>query len=278
MFVLAVCVVAASFAVVHAQGKPKPDPNLMTIAKSGQVIRMPKTKAIYWGSAWNSPATAGDIITGMDTFFEGLSGSHYAELASEYGDKNGAISPLSVYLGHQIDTSEPPAGVLSNSTVVAKVCSATGNNPDPNGMYFLFTANSAPLVGTCAVRTWGTCGRKPVQAVYVPYMNGTDPQCRGVLDRGDDGSVSGHSPALGQYGNVAANNYMKAITNPSGLGWTDAIGDDIAFKCDGIFIPMGTFEQFSNGSLWTLRMKWSNAAYQAGTGTLNKKGLPGCVQ
>jgi hypothetical protein len=277
--VVSVCVAAASLVVVHAQGKGKTDPNLMTIAKAGQVIRNPKTMAIYWGSAWNNPATAGDIITGMDSFFTGLSDSHFAELASEYGDKNGLISSLSIYLGHVIDSTEPPAGALSTSAVVAEACKASGNNPDPNGVYFVYTSTPASLPGTCAIRAYGTCGarRLPVQAVYVPYMTGTDGQCRGVLDQGDDGSVTGHSTALGQYGNVAANQFMNNITDPNGNGWKDAFGDGIAFKCDGIFIPSGNFEQFSDGSLWTVRMKWSNAAYQAGTGALNHKGLPGCV-
>ena len=89
--------------------------------------------------------------------------------------------------------------------------------------------------------------------------------------------MTGHSTALGQYGNVAANQYMNAVTDPNGNGWKDAYGDGIAFKCDGIFIPAGTYEQFSDGSLWTVRMKWSNAAYLAGTGALNHKSLPGCV-
>jgi hypothetical protein len=277
--VVAVCAAAASLAVVHAQGKGKADPNLMTIAKSGQVLRTPKTMAIYWGSGWNNPAVAGDIITGMDSFFTGISGSHFAELASEYGDRNGTISPLSVYLGHVLDPTEPPAGALSNSAVIAEACQAAGNNPDPNGVYFVFTSTAASLPGTCAIRTWGTCGAKrlPIQAVYAPYMTGTDAQCHGVLDNGDDGSVTGHSTALGQYGNVAANQFMNAITDPNGNGWKDAIGDGISFKCDGIFIPAGNFEQFSNASLWTVRMKWSNAAYQAGTGALNHKNLPGCV-
>jgi hypothetical protein len=277
--VLGVCLAAASLAVVHAQGKGKTDPNLMTIAKSGQVIRTPKTMAIYWGSGWSNPSVAGDIITGMDSFFTGISGSHFAEIASEYGDRNGLISSLSIYLGHVLDSTDPPAGALSSSAIVAEACKATNNNPDPNGVYFVYTSTPATLSGTCAIRSWGTCGarRLPIQAVYTPYMTGTDPQCRGVLDQGDDGSVTGHSTALGQYGNVASNQFMNAITDPYGNGWKDAFGYGVAVKCDGIFIPTGSFEQFSDGSLWTVRMKWSNAAYLAGTGALNNKNLPGCV-
>lgn len=278
MFVGIGLAVTASIAGLQAQ-KPRTDPNLMTIAKTGQVIHNPKSRAIFWGGDWNNPVVAGDIITGMDSFFTGISGSHFAELASEYGDRGGLISSLSTYLGHVIDSTNPPAGVLSNATVLTEACNVANNNPDPDAVYFVYTSTAAALTGTCAIRTWGTCGKRsgPIQVVYVPYMTGTDPQCRGALDNGDDGSVTGHSAALAQYGNVSANNFMNAISDPNGNGWKDAYGDGISFKCDGIFIPSGTFELFSNGSQWTTRMKWSNAAYQAGTGTLNHKSLPGCV-
>jgi len=277
-FVLAVFVAAALLAVVQAQSKGKTDPNLMTIGKNGQVLGTPKTMAIYWGSAWNDPGTAGDIITGMDSFFMGLSGSHFAEIASEYGDRNGSISSVSLYLGHVFDSTEPPAGALSDREIEAEACRVTGNTPDPNAVYFIYTSTPATLQGTCAIRISGTCGaRRPIHAVYTPYTSGTDPNCRGALNHGDDGSVTGHSVALVQYGNIAGNQYMDAVTNPNGDGWKDANGSGISFKCDGIFGPAGTYVQFSNGSLWSVRMKWSNAAYLAGTGALNHQNLPGCV-
>ena len=91
-----------------------------------------------------------------------------------------------------------------------------------------------------------------------------------------------HSTALGQYGNVTANQLMNAITNPRGTGWLDAYGYGISFKCDGIFIPPASsgelqYEWFSNDSLWTVRTKWSNAAYRAHSGVPNSYGLAGCV-
>ena len=162
--------------------------------------------------------------------------------------------------------------------MIGKACAITGNNPDPDGVYFVYTSEPATLAGTCAIRSSGTCGKRaPIQVVYIPYMTGEDAGCRGVLDQGDDGSATGHSKALGQYGNVTGNQLMNAITNPRGTGWMDAYGDGITFKCDGIFPPLGQYQLFSNGSLWTIRAKWSNAAYLAGAGMLNAYDLPGCV-
>ena len=276
-FTVATVVVCGSLALGVAQGN-KPDPVLMTISKSGAVLHDPTTTAIYWGSAWNDPDVAGDIITGLDTFFDGFSGSHFAGIASEYYDRNGNITGTSTHLGHVIDTTEPPAGALSASTVIGQACAVTNNSPDPEGVYFVMTSTAAALPGTCAQRFWGQCSRRaPIQVVYIPYMTGLDAGCRGVFDHGDTGVVTGHSVALGQYGNVIANQLMNAITDPRGTGWKDANGNGISFKCDGIFIPAGVYEEFSNGSLWTVRTKWSNAAYLAGTGLPNVHGHRGCV-
>ena len=94
--------------------------------------------------------------------------------------------------------------------------------------------------------------------------------------------VTGHSDALAQYGNVTANQLMNTITNPRGTGWMDAYGRNISFKCNGVFIPGDpsdhlSYEWFTNGSLWAVRTKWSNAAYRAGTGLLSPWGQPGCI-
>jgi hypothetical protein len=270
----------------HAQkGATRTDPNLMTLARTGQVLQTHSTKAIFWGSAWADPAFAGDVITGMDTFFRGFGGSRFARILTEYTDGAGRpISALSAYNGHVIDLSQPPAGALSNATVIAEACSMTNNNPDPNGVYFVYTSTAATLPGTCAIQSYGTCGksRVPIQVVYAPYMTGEAAGCSGVLDHGDDGSLTGHSNALGQYGNVTANHLMNTVTNPRGTGWKDAYGYGISFKCDGIFLPDDQYgnlryELFSNGSLWTVRTKWSNAAYRAGTGVSSPWGLPGCA-
>lgn len=264
----------------------KSDPNLMTLPRTGQVLQTHSTKAIFWGSAWNDATFVGDVISGMDTFFQGFGGSHFAQILTEYTDASGrTISANSTYNGHVIDAAQPPAGALSSSTVIAEACAMTNNNPDPNGVYFVYTSTAASLPGTCAIQSYGTCGGRrgvPIQVVYVPYMTGEEPGCSGVLNHGDDGSMTGHSTALGQYGNVTANQLMNSITNPRGTGWLDAYEYGISFKCDGIFLPDDQYgnlqyELFSNGSLWTVRTKWSNAAYRAGTGVPNSSGVLGCV-
>ena len=256
-----------------AQGQGGSDPVLMTISRSGDVLNETVTKAIFWGSDWSNTAFAGDVITGLDSFFEGFGGSRLAEITTEYSDRSGPITAASTYLGHVIDPSAPPPGTLNAATVISKACDVAGNDPDPDGVYFIYTSTPGNL--QCALRTWGSCGKKkPIQVVYIPHINGIDPPCNNAID---DGSVTGHSPALAMYGNVTGSQLMIAITNPRGTGWTDAAGQTISFKCDGIFPPAGEYFLFSNGSQWRIRAKWSNAAYRAGTGLPNLSGHPGCV-
>jgi hypothetical protein len=252
------------------------DPVLMTIAKSGQVLRSTSTIAIFWGPDWNDAGFAGDIISGLDAFFAGFGGSHFAGLATEYYDRTGPITSHSTYVGHVIDSSQPPAGALSASTVVAEACRIAANNPKPDGIYFVYTSTSAALPGTCGQEIYGFCAKRyPIQVAYMPYTTGEPGSgCGGAADSSAD---TGHSMALSAYANVTANKLMNTITNPRGTGWTDAYGDNISFKCDGVFPPAGVYEQFSNGSLWPVRAKWSNAAYLAGTGLPNASGQRGCV-
>ena len=256
----------------RAQAQGRTDPELMTISRSGDVLNQHSTKAIFWGKEWNDSAFAEDVNTGLDSFFQGFGNSRLAQIATEYGDRSGPISAASTYLGHTIDSSAPPVGTLTSSQVIGEACTQTNNNPDPNGVYFIYT--STPGNVQCALRFWGTCGtkKKPIQAVYIPTINKPGSTCTFVNDDG-----SGHSPTLSQYGNVTGNQLMNAITDPRGTGWVDASGDGISFKCDGIFPPGGALFSFSNGTSWRVRAKWSNAAYLAGTGLPNLAGLKGCV-
>src|SRR5579862_9829864 len=67
----------------RAAGRITTDPELMTISRSGEVLHTPDTAAIYWGNEWNDATFAGDIVTGMDTFFAGFGGSDLAAIATE---------------------------------------------------------------------------------------------------------------------------------------------------------------------------------------------------
>ena len=270
--------VAGTATFLSAQGKKTVDPALMTIARTGSVMHTPMVASIFWGSEWADAGFADDIIDGLDTFFAGYSGSGYAGTATEYYDRAGSITRNINYTGHVIDMSAAPApGTLTPSVTIAEVCRQTGNQPNRDAVYFVFTS-SQHGTGACAFHAWGSCGTGksavPVQVAGVPFATGVSGTgCDALQD-----TQTGHSLALAQIANIAAHELVEAITDPRGTGWRDGEGEEISDKCMRIFpSAFSGFPVFSNGSTWKLQGQWSNEAYLAGTGAPNESGQKGCV-
>jgi len=225
---------------------------------NGGVLVANKTEAIFWGSSWGG--YTGDIITGLDSFFGGFGNSNYAGITTQYYQISGGsqqfIGAGSTYFGHYIDGTTAPSSALSTSQVIAEACSATGNNPDPNTLYLVYTDTTAGNVNYCAYHTWGSCGTNPVQAAYMPNITGV-----AGCDPGNLYGVSG-SEGLRALANVTAHELEEAITDPRGTAWYDRRGSEIGDKCAWLFTGPVTL---ANGSVWQLQEEWSNA-------------VSGCVQ
>lgn len=238
---------------------------LMTL-HGGNILPVAKPMAIFWGSEWSSATFAGDKIAGLDSFFSGFGGSRFAGTGTEYYGADGkSVTTSATYLGHTLDTSAAPRKALSTSGAVAEACKITGNNPDPNGIYFIYTSTGAGHVSYCAWHSWGTCSNgAPIQVAYMPNIDGLagcDPQ---------DTYNTGHSQGLAAVANVTSHELMEAITDPRGTGWFDASGAENGDKCAWTFTAPVTL---SNGSTWKLQQEWSNNAYNASTGSPR-----GCLQ
>jgi len=237
---------------------------LMTF-HDGTVLTKNKTEAIFWGD-WSNP---GDKITGLDSFFAGWGGSGMAGDSTEYTGTNGKVTTSSTYLGHVLDASAPPSKALSVSGAVAEACKITGNSPDPNAVYFIYTSTGAGHVSYCAWHSWGNCSNgAPVQVAYMPNIDGI-----AGCDPGD--TTTGHSQGLAAVANVTSHELSEAITDPRSGGWFDSSGGENGDKCAWSFHNDVTL---SNRTHWKLQMEWSNAAYSAGTGYANLSGQNGCLQ
>jgi hypothetical protein len=230
----------------------------------GTVLPTNKTMAIFWG-AWNNP---GDIITGIDAFFGGWGNSGMAGDSTEYAGTNGQVTAKSTYLGHVVDSSAAPNKALSTSQAVAEACKATNNNPDPLGVYFIYTSTGAGHVSYCAWHSWGTCSNgAQIQVAYMPNITG--------IAGCDPGSpVSGESEGLAALANVTSHELSEAITDPRGAGWYDSGGAENGDKCAWSFHNTVSF----GGKQWWLQMEWSNAAYDSSSGYANLSGQKGCLQ
>ena len=257
--------VAARALHANAAGHGGGGSPLMTL-HGGNILVANKTMAIFWG-AWTNP---GDIISGIDTFFQGWGGSGMAGDSTEYyGTTVGNVTTASTYLGHTIDSSTPPNKALSTSSAVSEGCKITNNNPDPNALYLIYTSTGAGHVSYCAWHSWGTCSNgAPIQVAYMPNitgLSGCDPQS----------DVTTQSQGLAAVVNVTSHELSETITDPRGTGWFDSSNGENGDKCAWSFHNDVTL---SNGSKWKLQMEWSNNAYNAGTGYPNTSGQNGCLQ
>jgi hypothetical protein len=236
----------------------------------GSVMHRSQTLAIFWGPKWQTDrAFTRDKISGLDTFFSGISGSSYGRTANEYYDRAGCVTGYSTYLGHVIDRTSVPAGSLSSEAAVAEVCKITANNPNPNALYLIYTDTVAGNVDYCGWHDWGTCANgRPLNVAYVPNIDGV-----AGCDPGD--TSTNHSQGLAALANVSAHELMETTTDPQGNTWYDSNGAENGDKCAWSFPP--ALSIFSNGSQWKLQMEWSNAAYQAENGLPNASGQRGCI-
>jgi hypothetical protein len=239
---------------------------LMTF-HNGTVLTTNKTEAIFWGN-WSSP---GDKVTGLDSFFEGFGGSHYAGDSTEYTGTNGRVTTSSTYLGHVFDTSTAPRKALTTNSAVAEACKMTNNAPDPTALYLIYTSTGAGHVNYCAWHSWGTCSNgAAIQVAYMPNIDG--------LAGCDPGDPTGlHSQGLSAVANVTAHELSETITDPRGAGWFDASGEENGDKCAWSFPTSAEPVSFSNGTKWWVQGEWSNAAFNANSGFPNTSGQNGCL-
>jgi len=252
--------------------RPNPRTVLMTY-HGGYVMGASRIEAIFWGPQWATAAFAGDRIDGIDSLLAGFGGSAYAGLLKEYATAKAQATSVAYYLGHVFDPTAPPSRALSPREVIDEACRMAGDQPDPAAIYFLYTSSGLDPVEFCAYHTWWTCGSgAPIQVAYVPNLDGI---------RGCDikDAVTGHSPGLAAMANATAHELAETITDPRGEGWFDAQKDytgEIGDKCAYVFGRRPV--TLADGGQWKLQTQWSNAAYLAGKGLLNRSRQAGCLQ
>ena len=237
----------------------------------GKIMPTAVIKAIFWGSSWST--SAGDKITGMDSFYTGWNNSNYAGTNTEYTGTNGRVGKTSTYQGHIVDTSTASGGA-NTSTILAEVCKQVTNGnivPDAsgNGYYPVYTDEPRGSAGYCAYHSAGTCNGKALQFAFFWKLDG-DPGC-------DPGDTSGlHSEGLAAIANVSGHELAEAVTDPASPGaWYDASGSENGDKCAWTF--GGPLATLSNGAKFKIQGEWSNAAFTAGTGYPNSSGQRGCL-
>jgi hypothetical protein len=234
---------------------------------SGAVLTNAAVTAIFWGASWSDPTFTGDKITGIDSFYQGYGGSHYASASAEYTGTNGQVGTAVAYGGNLIDTSAAPSRAPKVSAIGDEVCKMI-KSPVANGYYPVYTSTPRGSASYCAWHSYGACNGVPVQIAFFFKLDGDsgcDPQ----------DTAGSHSQGLAALANVSAHELSEAMTDPRNGGWYDSSGAENGDKCAWTFnVP---FVTLANGTSWKVQGEWSNAAYRAGTGYPNRNGQSGCL-
>lgn len=231
----------------------------------GDVMPTAQIVPIYWGGKWTDSTFAKDKITGLATFYGGVSGSAYIGTNSEYQGSSGAFAATGAITAGKaiIDTSAAPKSAPSTSAVLAEVAK-TITNPVPNGYYPVYSDQPRGSAGYCAWHSWDQINGVNVQFAFFFNLDG-DSGC----DPQDPGNV--HTPGLEALANVSGHELSEAVTDPRGVSWYDRQGAENADKCAWHFNPAGDIT--IGGQLWRIQGNWSNDAYNAGAGYYNR----GCI-
>ncbi len=232
---------------------------------NGPIMNNVYTEAIFWGTSW--PSYTGDEISGMDSWYNGVSGTQYARTVDEYystTSSNG--SGTLTYGGHIVDSSAASGGQYT-STILAEVCKVI-TNPVSTGYYPVYTDLPRGGAQYCAWHSHGTCNGVNVQFGFFWKPDG-DSGCN------PNSTVSGESEGLQADANVSGHEMSEMRNDPQGNAWYDSSGNENGDKCAWTF---GTpYLTFSNGTNWKIQGNWSNWAYNNNAGYANSSGYHGCL-
>ncbi len=208
----------------------------------------PRLFVVFWGSNWGtSPGV--EVRTQLLRFYEGLTGSAYQGILSQYFDSSGRISS-SVSVTSYTDTSVTAPTSVNDTRIQAEVSSAISANGwrrDANAQFVVFTAPGSTYQSGFGTVPRRICGYHGVTTegessyTFVPYM-GTEPfhaQCAAFDRNLNVGNVTSM---------LAAHEYAESATDPNpGIPTWEAsnAGSEIYEVAD---ICESGDDQLSNGS------------------------------
>lgn len=222
----------------------KPAPPL--VDHGGKVLTTSNSYAVYWGDAAAFPS---DLESGMAAMLGGFEKSSYLGIAAQYSRGAGIATH---YAGTLTDSSTPPSSSVSAGTLGNEVCKLVAN-PDPDGVYLVFTSNAPSHGSFCAWHDKTTCNGVTFQVAYIPnqaLLAGCSPYTRSNLgcNSYSDGTVTS--------ADSVAHEFMEAVTDPLITAWYDKQKAEIADKCN---FNYQACVELPNGTSWQIQSEWSNA-------------------
>ena len=229
---------------LRCTGSYCPQPPLRYLG--GTVQHETKVHVVFWGKNWNESPGSSARAT-IYKFFEGLSGSAYQGVLTQYFDPTSRISP-NVTVDSYVDTRAAAPTSVGYESFGSEVAYALEQNPAwkrENDVQF----DILPAPGTTYAKGFsGFCAYHDIDSkggifTAVPYAGdppfSTENGCQGYYGKGDAAKATSL---------MASHEYTEAATDPlwnSKPGWTDVEGYENADMCATPYdeLPNGSFVQ-----------------------------------
>jgi hypothetical protein len=213
--------------------------------KGGVVQREPRLHLIFWGSNWNE-ATGSALKAQLLTMFEGISGTGYHGILTQYFDATGHIASTFT-VDSMIDTRvSAPSGVadkaIEEEVAYALSQKSPGWKRELNQQFMVLTAPGT----TYAENFKGFCAYHDVDStgigIYsiVPYA-GDEPFKKSCQSYGKSNVANATSV-------MASHEYAESVTDPlwdTAPGWQDLEGYEVTDICSSVGdeLPNGSYVQ-----------------------------------
>ena len=178
----------------------------------GPVMSSTRTFALWWGDV---AAFASDARPALEQFLNGLNGSAHLKVLEQYlfGEK-----ATTVFAGHLLDSSAPPADEPDPSVVVDVACTAlvrNGIQPRFGDLVFVSPSNfPTPKSSACGWHYWGNCGDQALAVAYIPNAAKNS-----FCEHGAYVCANGRSNAARSLVGVADHEFVEAVTDPLVSTW-----------------------------------------------------------
>ena len=221
----------------------------LVYAEAGHVQHEPKVYVIYWGSNFNTTEKGIETHSMLQKLFEGLTGSAYQGILTQYFDSTGRISSTVTPTSYIDESVKAPANLtaLKVEEEVSAIVSARKWTAETSAQFLLTTAPGSTYTTTrgCAYHGVTSASEKVVGGIvydFVPYQGDEPFVAKGCLAIGNPTK----NPVF-KTSKSASHEYAEAATDPLLDGWRDSSGifeiADICQEQTIIELPSGAYAQ-----------------------------------
>jgi DNA-binding beta-propeller fold protein YncE len=227
---------------------------LLYLESGNGVQHSPKVFLVFWGSNFISNEKGKETRSMLLKLFEGMSGSAYQGILTQYFDSTGRISSTISFSSYVDESVGAPTSVseLGVEEEVQRAINANGWKAEKNAQFLVVTAPGSTYAagfveGYCAFHSV-TVASSEVSAGtvfdFVPYQ-GDPPLSKGCISTGNPSG----NPVL-KTSKSASHEYAEAATNPepgiTSSSWKSASGREISDICQALAdfeLPSGAYAQ-----------------------------------